>query len=112
MTDGNGNADARGRRPRLVLLVEPDYQRRIYAAQLAAELGFRVILAAEADTAISLVVEQADRLDAVLVNLPEALEGLRAAAERHRPTLPIIDGGNAEYSSEALSRLLGPGLKD
>lgn len=104
-------ASARAGRPKLVLIVEHDSAARIYAAQLTAALGFRVILAAGGEDALSLIEKQPGRLDAVLANLGEAEAGHFAEqAALLDPQLRIVPTGG-EYSSEAIAKSLGPPRK-
>ena len=106
---GGSGAGSRGQRPRRILVVEPLYQRRIHAAQLVAQLGFRVVLADGPDEAVSVIMRQAERLDAVLARLTEESEAvLKATMASHRPDLPFLTWGAETYSLSGLRKLLGP----
>ncbi len=104
-TKGNGGGAGRAR-PQRILIVEPDHQRRIHAAQSAAALGFRVLLAPESPEAALLIAREAGQLDAVIVNLANADE-IEAVSADH-PDLKVIRWGNEDYSIESLGALLGP----
>lgn len=109
-SEGAGG-NARAGRPKLVLIVEPDSAARIYAAQLTAALGFRVILAAGGEDALSLIEKQPGRLDAVLANLGEAEAGrFGEQAALLDPQLRIIRTAG-EYSRDAIAKSLGPPRK-
>jgi DNA-binding NtrC family response regulator len=104
---GDGGGPGRARRPKRILVAEPDYQRRIHAAQIAATLGMLVVLAADAEEASSIIGRQATRLDGVLVSLsgPGVAE-VKQAIAAHRPQLPLIDWGAEAYSADRLTALL------
>lgn len=113
MLDESDNVagNPRGSRPKLVLIAEPGSAARIYAAQLTAALGFRVILAAGVEDALSLIEKQPGRLDAVLANLPGSEAGrLTDEARALDPQLRIVPT-EGDYSRESISRLLGPPRK-
>ncbi len=103
-----GGGNGRAGRPRRVLVVECAHQRRIYAAQLLAELGFRVILAVDAEEAALTIARQGARLDAVLLGeRAEGREMIEAAAAAHRPELDIIELTSEGYSAATVQALLG-----
>ena len=107
----SGGGNPRTGRPKLVLIAESDSAARIYAAQVTASLGFRVILAAGVDDALSLIEKQPGRLDAVLARLGAAdAERLGGEAAALDPDLRIIPAAG-EYSRESISTLLGPPRK-
>ena len=109
-SEGAGG-NPRSGRPKLVLIVEPNSAARIYAAQLTAALGFRVILAASTEDALSLIEKQPGRLDAVLANLSEAKAGrLAGEAAAFDPLLRIVRTAG-DYSRQAIAKLLGPPRK-
>jgi CheY-like chemotaxis protein len=110
MQDGSGSA--RTGRPQRVLIVEPDYAARIYAAQLTAELGFRVILAASVEEALAAIEKHAGRLDAVLANLPaEESDRLGRAAAPICPELRLVRTDGGAYSADGIFGALGPARK-